>query len=300
MSTREPRDEAIEIEATTIYATDPAEADAASADSREDESVDELVSDIEETRGEMSGTLGEIGDRLDPGHIVDQAKQNVKDATIGRVEEAVDTAGETARGLTDMVMDTIKQNPIPAAIAGIGLAWLWKNRSDSSSPREYGNYGRYRDYGAGRDREVGYSAGGNRYRYYGDVEPSQEDIGKKVGDAAGTVGQTVGDVAGSVGQTAGDVVQRGQYAARQAGVQLSDLLESNPLALGVVALGAGAAMGMVVPETQQENELFGDASDQVTDTVEQQASKTLDKVEQVASKAQQAAGKEAKSQGLAK
>ena len=120
-----------------------------------------------------------------------------------------------------------------------------------------------------------------------------------VSEAAGTVGRTVGDVADSVGQTAGDVVQRGQYAARQAGTQLGDLLESNPLALGVVALGAGAAIGLVVPETQQENQLFGEASDQVTDTVQQQASKTMDKVEQVADRAQQAAGEEAKSQGLA-
>lgn len=295
MTTREPRDEAIEIEATTVYATDPQSTDAAAADGVETASVDELVSDIEETRGEMTGTLGEIGDRLEPGHLVDQAKQNVRDATIGRVEEAVDAAGETARGMTDMVLDTIKQNPIPAAVAGIGLALLWKNRSDGGAEqRDYGRFGAYGRYYSGPD------AGQGVGRAMGDaVGDAAGNARQAVGDAAGTVGQTVGDVADTVGQTAGDVVQRGQYAARQAGMQLGDLLESNPLALGVVALGAGAAIGVIVPESRQENEWFGEASDQVTDTVQQQASKTMDKVEQVAGKAQQAAGDEAKSQGLA-
>ena len=71
----------------------------------------EIRTEIEETRIEMGGTLSELGDRLEPGHLMSQAKDNVRDATIGRVEE-------TAKGMSDMVMETIKQNPIPAALAG--------------------------------------------------------------------------------------------------------------------------------------------------------------------------------------
>ena len=83
----------------------------------------EIRAEIEEAREEMGGTLNELGDRLEPSHLVQQAKENVRDATIGRVEE-------TARGTTDMVMETIKRNPIPAALAGAGLALLWMNRSN--------------------------------------------------------------------------------------------------------------------------------------------------------------------------
>ena len=69
----------------------------------------EIRAEIEEARVEMGGTLNELGDRLEPSHLMQQAKENVRDATIGRVEE-------TARGTTDMVMETIKRNPDPGRV----------------------------------------------------------------------------------------------------------------------------------------------------------------------------------------
>ena len=106
----------------------------------------EIRAEIDETREEMGGTLNELGDRLDPAHLVTQAKENVRDATIGRVED-------TAKGMTDMVMDTIKKNPIPAAIAGAGLALLWANRAPGKDAQVVWNR---QDSAAGwrhRDRE---------------------------------------------------------------------------------------------------------------------------------------------------
>src|SRR3954454_8560473 len=61
------------------------------------------------------------------------AKDAAWDATVGRAEEAVSTAGETARGVRSVVIDTIKQNPIPAALAGLSLFWLYKNRTNAQS-----------------------------------------------------------------------------------------------------------------------------------------------------------------------
>jgi hypothetical protein len=43
----------------------------------EDVEVAEIRADIEDTRREMGGTLNELGERLDPGHLVEQAKDNV-------------------------------------------------------------------------------------------------------------------------------------------------------------------------------------------------------------------------------
>ena len=90
-----------------------------------DEAQTEILGEIDETRREMAGTLNELGDRLAPGHLVDQAKENVREATIGRLED-------TARGMSDMVFETIKRNPIPTAMAGVGLAMLWRNRSQET------------------------------------------------------------------------------------------------------------------------------------------------------------------------
>lgn len=300
MTTREPRAESV---LGSTDATD--EKRLTGRDEETDESVDAMVSDIEETRGEMAGTLGEIGDRLDPGNLVEQAKENVREATVGRVEEAVETAGETARGLSEMVMETIRQNPIPAAVAGIGLAWLWKNRAggaNGSSEYRYRPAGYAGAYGGstyyGGPPSAGGQAGATAEGVGRKAGRAAEGVGQTLSETAGTVGQAVGDVTGNVGQTAGEVVQRGQYAAREAGIQFREMLDSNPLALGVVALGAGAALGVMVPETQREQELLGDTGEKVMEAVQQKTSETMDKVDRVAQKAQKAVGEGAKSQGV--
>ncbi|MCA1569920.1 MAG: DUF3618 domain-containing protein [Chloroflexi bacterium] len=120
-----------------LDAVDEAQLEADPGDTMSDQEqveVAEIRADIEETRLEMGDTLNELGGRLEPSHLVEQAKENVREATIGRVEE-------TAKGISDMVMDTIKRNPIPAAMAGAGLALLWKNRSQGSNDQYKTAYG---------------------------------------------------------------------------------------------------------------------------------------------------------------
>jgi ElaB/YqjD/DUF883 family membrane-anchored ribosome-binding protein len=228
----------------------------------------EIRAEIEETRMEMGGTLNELGDRLDPATLMDQAKENVREATIGRVEE-------TAKGMSDMVMETIKRNPIPSALAGAGLLMLWKNREKGSgnghsADRRYdAYYGTTSSYGQ---------------RPYG--QQSQEGIGQKVGDAASTVGDTARGAVGQVGQTVGQVGDNVGQTAGQVGNEIDRFMKSNPLAVGAIALGAGALVGSLVPETSQEREMLGDASRQigteVRDTVDQattKAEEALDEAE---------------------
>jgi hypothetical protein len=230
----------------------------------EEVEVAEIRADIEDTRDEMGGTLQELGDRLDPGHLMDQAKENVREATIGRVEE-------TAKGMSEMVMETIKKNPIPAAIAGTGLALLWMNRSSGQS-----NGQRYQAY------DVAYGSG------YGYRQQGSEDLGSKAKNAASnvgdTVGRTVGDVGENVGQTVGQVGQNVGQTVGQVGTNLDRFMHASPLAMGAIAIGAGAVIGALVPETPQEREMLGDASRQlgtaVRDTVDQATSKAEEKVDE--------------------
>jgi ElaB/YqjD/DUF883 family membrane-anchored ribosome-binding protein len=244
--------------------------DVASADEvdalSEDETVEvaEIRAEIEETRLEMGGTLNELGDRLEPSHLVEQAKENVREATIGRVEE-------TAKGVSDMVMDTIRRNPIPAALAGAGLALLWANRSQGGAQNQY---------------RTGYgyqSRPGSMYSYDGDGE----GIGSKAKDAASTVGGAVGSAAESAQQVTGEVIDRAGETAQQVGWKLDSFMQANPLAMSAIAVGAGALVGSILPETPKEREMLGDASRQVgtvvRDTVDQvttKAEETLDRAEE--------------------
>jgi len=87
-----------------------------------------IEQEIEQTRSEMSDTIDAIQQQLSPSHLKEQAKEAVRDATIGRAQDMVSSAGESAKATGSSMLDMIKQNPVPAALAGIGLGWLWMKR----------------------------------------------------------------------------------------------------------------------------------------------------------------------------
>jgi len=69
--------------------------------------VEVLETDIEATRGEMTDTVQTIGERLDPANIVQGAKDTVREATVGRVEQmtsnVMDTAADTGGGVIETI-----------------------------------------------------------------------------------------------------------------------------------------------------------------------------------------------------
>lgn len=249
--------------------------------------VAEIRADIEETRLEMGGTLNELGDRLEPSHLVEQAKENVREATIGRVEE-------TAKGVSDMVMETIKRNPIPAAITGAGLALLWKNRAGGSQNGDryasrYPNYSY--DYAAGGQYlpagESGQSGPGITDRVSGVASSAASTVGDTVGQVGGTVGQTVGQVGQGAGQVTGEVIERGRQTVQDLGWRLDRFMQASPLAMVAIAAGAGAVFGALVPETEKERQVLGEASHQVGTAVRDTVDQATQKAEQSMDEAEQ-------------
>ena len=98
-----------------------------------DERARELRVEIAETRGEMSETIEAIQERLKPSNIVENAKESVQNATTEKVKQMANTAEYAAdRVMNNTFMDTVRDNPVPAAMIGLGAAWLlMKGRSDS-------------------------------------------------------------------------------------------------------------------------------------------------------------------------
>jgi hypothetical protein len=239
----------------------PVDQDAAADRSdEENQEVEEIRAEIEDTRVELGDTLSELGDRLEPGHLVDQAKDNIRDATIGRVEE-------TARGLNEMVMETIKRNPIPAAMAGAGLALLWMNRSKADQRDNW--QAQYR-YGPITGSEVrGRDAG--------------KGLGDRIGEGASAVGEGVGQVGENVQHAVSQAGENVGQVAGQVGSQLEQVMRASPLAMGAIAVGAGAVIGALVPETTAERDVLGDAGRQIGTAVR-------DTVQDATDRAQEAMG----------
>jgi hypothetical protein len=228
-------------------------------------------------------------------------------------------------------METVRQNPLPAALVGIGLGWLWMNRRSAPAHRAVRYDARYdarygderRGYYSTSYRPDGYAYSGGQQdggmisqaagrvgETAGNVASTVGEtasnaagaVGETVGNVAGTVGETVGNVASTVGETASNLVGGAQHGAQRAEDRFGRALQENPLAVGAVALAVGAAVGLALPQTQRENQLMGEARDTLVERAQEFAQETVEKVQHVATEAQQTmtetVKEEAKSQGL--
>ncbi|HEX9952054.1 MAG TPA: DUF3618 domain-containing protein [Rubricoccaceae bacterium] len=234
----------------------------------------QIEREIERTRADMTETIDALGARFEPSYLKEQAQEAIVD---------------TARSAGTSMIDTLKDNPLPAAIAGLSIAWLIANRSSGSTAGRSGNaqkgrYAAYGDYSGGYGASAGYRApsGGSAGSGGG---PSLVD--KARGAASGlteTVSGTASDLADQARMTAHDVTSGAQDAAQRAESWLEGQIQSNPLGVGAVALVAGALVGMSLPTTDAEANLMGAPSSRLVEQAKDAASGHLDQAKDVAAK----------------
>jgi Protein of unknown function (DUF3618) len=270
---------------------DDLDADAASSDPE----VEQLVGDIEMTREEMTVTVEEIGDRLDPKNIVQSAKETVRDATVGKVEDMASTAGamvsdagDTVRDVGGGVVDTVTRNPIPAAMVAIGLGWLAMSRRSNGggSSVRYRYAGRYA--GAYPDPDThGDSSDRSTDTWSGQGDPSPvEQVQQRAGDVAEQVQQRAGAAADQVGRLAGQVPYQVDSLTRQIGDNAGRMFNQNPLAVGAIAVAVGTAVGLVLPATETERRAIGQPARQALGKAEEAATEALGQAEQTVREAE--------------
>jgi hypothetical protein len=277
-----------------------------------------IRAEIRDTRERVGDTLEQLGERLNPTNlkeqvkeqvrenvtqIKDQVRDNLRDATIGRVEHMAQSAADRVNETRQSLVETIRENPIPAAMVGIGLGWLFVNRRQGGSDRSRGYYGRYEGAGAGYGGSIprpaygaaaygGYpygaaygagTSGGERYTGTG----GQEGVVDRARERASEIGESVRDTAGGLADraqhAAGAVADRAQHAAetvadraqhvasqvadqtRYQARRVEDRFYESPLAVGAATLALGLAAGLALPATEREVELMGDARDRLVD-----------------------------------
>ena len=104
-------------------------------------------------------------------------------------------------------------------------------------------------------------------------------------------------------ETAGAAAWRVREGAGQAADTFRQTLDNNPMAVAAACLGVGLAVGLLVPETQQERRLMGETRHRLGEKVQETAADVGRKVQAVAREAagaaKEAAQDEAATQGLA-
>jgi ElaB/YqjD/DUF883 family membrane-anchored ribosome-binding protein len=241
---------------------------------------------VMDSAGRMASSSGQMA-----GSAASSAGQMASDA-VSSAGHMASNAGDTAMDTGSDLLGLIQRNPIPAALVGIGLGWLYMNRS-SGQPDYRAHSGTHYRYGAGAAGQA-----------YGSGSQSSGDgsmIGRateQVSEMAGSAQERVADVAGSVQGQVGDMADTVMHRTQRAPGQLQRMIEERPLTAAAVAASLGAAVGLWLPTTQVEQGLMGPVHDQAMDRVQQVANDTIDKVGSVAQEVRSTVKEEARSQGL--
>jgi hypothetical protein len=288
--------------------------------------TDMLREEIEQTRERMSETLDQLGERLNPNRIKQQVKDNVREATIGRVEDMARHASVRVNETREGLLDTIRDNPVPAAMIGIGLGWmLFNGRRDtrihthsvqSDELSGYGYVGNVNsvtprlmqdDAAGGMGASISHDHSGGIRSHVSDVASSAREhvsdvtsragerlsgVGEKLSGVKDTATERVGDAAHRVSHVASDLAQNTRYQAQRAEVRFSNTMQDNPLAVGAVAIALGMAAGFAIPETRRENEILGPTRDKLMDRARTVASDAKERAQEVVGRVREAAEEE--------
>jgi ElaB/YqjD/DUF883 family membrane-anchored ribosome-binding protein len=252
-----------------------------------DDNTEQLRAEIEDTRADMSQTINEIQERLSPENLMDQVKETVREATIGKVERVMSSVGETISEATEpalemagragnaikevgtTVADTFYKNPIPLALIGLGVGMLvmrgFRGPSYSSSSSQRLPQGRRSNY------ELG-DVGQPRVR-------TQQSTGA---NALNQVKETASDLASRSTDALSNIGTKAKDSASAVSSRFQRMMHENPLAVGAVAVAAGTAIGLVLPSTQFESEYIGETGERLVERVEDVARDALGKVQDAA------------------
>lgn len=200
---------------------------------------EEIRRNIDRTRGEMDRTIDELSDRLRPRNLFDDLVDSVRCSILGPTTTSTGQQRMMSDQVTDVasragktLLEAVRENPVPAALMGAGLAWLLfedkaertyrRHRIESNARGYTGNRftdvgthsGSYVDARTGQPYDASYGAGYADRDFDGEPDvcpPSMRDkvsgAASGVKDTLGSVAETVGSAAAAVGNVAGKAVE---------------------------------------------------------------------------------------------
>ena len=255
-----------------------------------------IRAEIEKTRERLGETIEALGAQLNPTNLKRRVKEGVREATIGKVQDMAtntrERIAETGRGLAH----TIRENPLPAAMAAAGIGWLLLSSRDQRPTTTRFTNGEPDEFAI---PDESYQESGVRARVRdvaGNVADKAQDLKEKAQEATQqavqkvrSTGERVAEKARATGDRlttrADNAAYRVRETARTTARRVENQFEESPIGIGAVALAMGLAIGLSIPRTRKEAELMGDARDKLADRTREKIADTTDKVERVVQKA---------------
>jgi ElaB/YqjD/DUF883 family membrane-anchored ribosome-binding protein len=239
----------------------------------------QLESQSELRRNSVEDTLGELRARLTPGEILDETLAYAKDG-----------GGQFLSNLGRQIAD----NPLPVTLVGAGLAlYLFSNgkgtgSAPAASTREGANGGTFTNTAgdiANAARDMGSSVVDKASDYSSRIGEGVSDGYKAAGSGLSSAAQSIGSAASSATDAVTNAAQKTAELAgsvKQTAAETSRstvaFLKDQPLIMVGVGIALGAAIGGALPATDLEDELMGEASDELKAQAKNMASEQLDEV----------------------
>lgn len=185
-------------------------------------------------------------------------------SALASARKSLESIGTSALELASGALKTVKENPMPFALAGAGVVCAgagltWYLMSHAKSAME--------DAGEGAAR-------GARSMPAMPAMPAMKDIGGSVKKATRAAGERAS-------QLAHDALESGKKLEQS----VEDVVREHPIAVGAALLATGAAIGLAIPRTSLEDGWLGRERDHLVSSAQQLAKGAVQKVESFAKQA---------------
>lgn len=215
-----------------------------------------LEREIDQKRAEISHIVDALENKLSPGEMIDRA-----------LGYARGNGGEFLGNLTG----TLKANPVPTLLTGIGLVWLMAGQNRRDQPPVV-TAGATTEGASARDKLAQKSA---------DIKTRAEHVRESVSGSLGStrsrVGESMSNTRTRLGEGrrhAGESLRNGATRARGGYERMRN---EQPWALGAIGVALGALFAATIPPTRREDELMGHTRDQVSDRLRHKAEEGYEK-----------------------
>ncbi|WP_372895706.1 DUF3618 domain-containing protein [Stieleria sp.] len=234
----------------------------------------EIKRRIDQTRGAMDETLDELGERLNPRHLLDDV------ISIFRSPQTRDTAkraGDAASDFASNLTRQVSENPIGATLVGAGLAWLAFGSRRDASDQDHISSSRQRNLDVEDDLEMidpddrpfyteddllldtRYDVGQHQAEIivpesFDDEEDSQGMLGKagnQVSSAASKAGETLSSTWESTKSGASSAAESASDAAKSTGNAVSSAASSVVDGAKSAASSVGEAVSSATSSTSE-------------------------------------------------
>ncbi|HEX8587643.1 DUF3618 domain-containing protein [Pseudomonas sp.] len=237
-------------------------------------SPDAIERNIDARRANIENIVDALENKLSPGQLIDQALAYTKE-----------NGGEFFGNLGT----SVKNNPVPALLTTVGVAWLMLGQNQKPTPHTGSSgpsmFGELADKFSGAAHSVTEAFSG--------ATAHARESGHRASDKASQFGEsashTFGDLKQQAGaqtdalkekwsSSAGSAQETLMRQSRQLQGSFQYMLREQPLALAAMGIALGAALGAALPSTEKENKVFGKASDQAARKAKSAASEAWETV----------------------